>query len=200
MDQTAINPNIKLMGTTHRHMRILSFLDKLFIEKDLNNELLYGREQIALVRNKGKLIDVSTLNDSQQSVVNQHMNAMRIIYPDFMIFKDNPFIFNENKTRIAGVPDLTIEVWSPFNKEAEKVEKRNLFIAKNSEFWEIEQNSIQILCWRSDGTSYYQYLDEPVITPWQETLDLSPLARDARDVEPNDKYHGGDDEGIDIDL
>jgi len=75
-----------------------------------------------------------------------------------------------------------------------------LFKTSKSEFWEIEQNCIKFTCWKADGTPYEQYLDQPVITPWGEALDLSQLAQDARDVEPNDKYHGGEDSGVDLDL
>jgi len=199
MDQP-LNRNIKLMGTTRRHSQILSKFDAIFVEQDLRNEIFSAREQIALVKNKGKLIDVGNLDKTQQTVVYNSMNQLKITYPDFMIFKKNPFIINLNMTRLAGIPDLIVEVWSPFNTPGEKEEKRQLYITDKSEFWEIDQNSIKFICWKADGTSYEQYLDRPVLTPWEEALDLSSLARDARDVEPNDVYHGGDDEGIDLDL
>jgi len=188
------------MGTTYRHGRILSYLDKLFIDRDLNNELVSSREQVALVKNKGKLINVDALSPSQQMTVVRSMNELRITYPDFMVFKSNQCLMNENRTRFAGIPDLIVEVWSPFNSTAEREEKRELFINETSEFWEIEQNSIEILCWRADGTSYKQYLHLPVITPWGEELNLTPLSRDVKDWEPNDIWHGGEDFGKDIEI
>lgn len=192
--------HVKLMGTTKRHMKILSYLDKLFIDRSLNEELDYGREQVGLVFNDGKLIDLSRLTKEGKKLVVQHMNQLKFIYPDFMVFKDNEKLENKNGTRFAGVPDLIIEVWSPFNSEDEKNEKRDLFRTDKSEFWEIEQDSMRITCWSTSGDKYFQFLDKPVLTPWGESLNLYPLSNEVRDVEPNDKYHGGADEGITLEL
>jgi len=194
------SPNIKLMGTTKRHMRILAYLDKLFVDRALNDELDYAREQVALVYNKGKLIDLSALGSEAKERLRQNINHLRFNYPDFMVFKNNEKMENKNATRFAGIPDLIIEVWSPFNDSTEREEKRALFITPLSEFWEIEQESMKVTCWNRNGQKYYQYLDQPLLTPWGDFLDLNPLSHDVRDVEPNDKYHGGPDEGIDLDL
>jgi hypothetical protein len=192
--------NLKLMGTTRRHMEILSFIEKFFIDRHLKRELMVGREQIGLVKNKEQLIDVSVLSPSQQKIVLDNINQLKLVYPDIMIFKDNASLINFNNTRVAGIPDLVIEVWSEFNTISEREEKRKLFQTSKSEFWEIQQNSIKIICWKQNGEEYEQFLDKPVVTPWGEVLDLYPLSVDARDFEPNDKYHGGEDIGISIDF
>ena len=181
-------------------MKILSYLDKLFIDRFLREELEYGREQVGLAKNKEKLIDISILSEKDKVLLKENINRLKIIYPDFMVFINNEKIENKKATRFAGIPDLIIEVWSPINTEKEKAEKRELFITQKSEFWEIEQDSMRIICWKPSGKFYEQFLDKPVITPWGEALDLYPLSIDVRDSEPNDKFHGGPDEGIDLDF
>ena len=159
-----------------------------------------GREQIALVENGGELVDVSKYTDLGIQTIRELMGSMDHTYPDFMIFKDNPVIINENRTRFAGIPDLIIEVWSRSNSESDREQKRKLYNTNKSELWEINQDSPVIICWNKDGKRYEQHMDKSVTTPWGEELDLTELARDVIDILPNDRFHGGPYTGKKVDL
>ena len=192
---------VMTMGTTRRHMRLLArfgaYADKKERE-DLN--FVYGKEQIALVENYGALIDVASLSEQQWIKLRTEMGKLKYTYPDFMIFKSNPVIINDNQTRYAGIPDLIIEVWFSKNTEEEKEHKRNLYRTNKSEFWEIDQDSVKVVCWNKDGKKYEQIMDKPLITPWDEQFDLVDLAYEVTDHLPNDRFSGGPDIGGDIDL
>lgn len=192
---------ILTMGTTIRHMEILDWFSGFSNEKKKQDpKFKTGREQIALVDNGGELIDVSALTELGIQYIKDQMGKFGYSYPDFMIFKDNPVIISDNKTRYAGMPDLIIEVWSKSNKKEEKEQKRNLYRTNKSEFWELDQDSPKILCWHKDGQMYEQHMDQPVKTPWGETLDLTELADDVVDILPNDRFSGGPIIGQKIDL
>jgi len=159
-----------------------------------------GREQIALVENKGELVDISKYTELGIQTIKGSMNTMKFTYPDFMMFKDNPVLINESKTRYAGIPDLIIEVWSKSNPKSDRERKRLLYRTFKSELWEIDQDSPVIVCWNKDHQMYEQHMDKLVKTPWGEKLDLTELARDVIDVLPNDRFGGGLDIGMDIEL
>ena len=109
------------MGTTLRHMEILDWFTGFSNEKKKQDPTIKtGREQIALVENDGELIDVSKYTDLGIQTIRETMGIMNYTYPDFMIFKDNPVIINEKRTRFAGIPDLIIEVWSESNPLCEE--------------------------------------------------------------------------------
>ena len=187
--------------TSQRHMYILDYFSIFALTRSLEDyDFHYGREQIALVENYEALIDISKLTDAQRQKLRKVMSKMKYIYPDFMIFKDNPIIINRSETRYAGIPDLIIEVWSDIDSEDQKKYKRNLYCTQKSEYWEIEEYSPKIVCWNKDGTKYEQFMDKPLLLPWGEELDLSELSHDVIDILPNDRFHGGPDIGRDFDL
>ena len=192
---------IVTMGTTLQHMKILDWFSGFSLKRMQEDPYFYyGREQIALVENYGALIDVAGLTDHQRQTLRESIGQLKYTYPDFMIFKHNPLIISENRTRFAGIPDLIIEVWSKKNSEAEKTQKRQLYCTQKSEFWEFEQDSPKVICWDQAGHMYEQFMDQPLLTPWKEALDLIALSHDVVDVLPNDRFSGGPDSGVNIDL
>jgi len=193
-------PEIKMMPSTQRHSEILSYIDSKFVMRNVRRELRAIREQVALVYNHGKLIDLASLDRFQVQKVEDSINFFKIVYPDYYVFKDNPYLTNLKKTRFVGIPDLIIEVWSEDNTEKEKEAKRHLFQTGKSEFWELEQDSMMIRCWRKDGSSYQQFLDQPIKLPWGEESDWSLLALDVKSYEPNDEFQTGIETGQDIDV
>lgn len=189
------------MGTTVRHMEILDVFTEFSNQKKRQDPTIKtGREQIALVENGGELIDVSAYTELGIQTIREVMSTMDHSYPDFMIFKDNPVIINEKRTRFAGIPDLIIEVWSESNPKPDRERKRKMYRTPQSELWEINQDSPVIICWKKEGKMYEQHMDQTVKTPWGEALDLTELARDVVDVLPNDRFHGGPYTGKKIDL
>ena len=192
---------ILTMGNTVRHMTLLDWITIYAVnKKQKDHNFSYGREQIALVENHGALIDIESLNHDQVKKVRDNISKLKFTYPDFMIFKNNPIIINDKKTRYAGTPDLIIEIWSDANLEKDREEKRNLYRTNKSEFWEFEQDSPKVICWNKDGKVYEQLMDKPIITPWGDEIDLVELSHDVMDKLPNDRFNGGLNIGIDIDL
>ena len=163
--------NSLLMGTTEKHMKILDMLSSIFIKKNY----FYGREQIALAINKNKLIDIDSLSKTNFASVKAHINRFKVVYPDFMIFEKNSYIINEKRTRVVGIPNLIIEVWSDSNSDEEKEEKRKLYKTGRSEFWEIRQDSIWIDCHSADGKLYKQSIEHMLLTPWKDRIDLKDI-------------------------
>ena len=199
--QEVVMMGILTMGTTLRHMEILDWFSEYSNQKKEEDPTIKtGREQIALVENKGELIDLSKYTELGIQRIKETMGVMKHTYPDFMIFKDNLVLINEKRTRYAGIPDLIVEVWSETNPESDRERKRELYRTNKSELWEINQDSAVIICWSKDGKMYEQHMDKSVKTPWGEELDLTNLARDVIDVLPNDRFNGGPDDGKDIDL
>ena len=192
---------IMTMGTTRIHMRLVDRFVNYSIEKEKEDpHFIYSREQIALVENYNKLIDVSKLTDAGRQIVRSEMGQLKHTYPDFMCFKNNPVIMNNNQTLYAGIPDLIIEVWSKANTTCEKEQKRKLYRTSKSEFWELDQDSPKIICWNKDGKQYEQLIDSPIKTPWGDEIDLTDLAYAVTDKFPNDRFSGGPDIGRNIDL
>ena len=192
---------ILTMGTTIRHMEILDAFSEFSNRKKRQNpKVKTGREQIALVKNYEKLIDISELTEIDIRTVIANIEKFKYTYPDFMIFQNNPVIISDNKTRYAGIPDLIVEVWSKANSEADREQKRNLYRTNKSELWEIDQDNPIITCWNKNGEKYQQHMNRAVKTPWGEELDLTELAHDMTDVLPNDKFNGGLDIGVNIEL
>ena len=188
------------MGTTKRHLDILDIITSNFLNNNRKNKNIeYGREQIALVKNHEKLIDIASLTDEQKDKLELYMNTMKIIQPDFFVFKNNPYLTNNKVTRYVGVPDLIIEVWSETNKEEDKSKLRELYISSGSVFWEIDQDNPLITCWENGRMSQHS-LRDPIKTPWGQVLDLTDLYHDVKDIEIPDVIHGGYDTGEDIDL
>jgi len=195
------NTPMLTMGTTIRHMEILDAFT-IFSDgtKKQDPKVKTGREQIALVMNYDKLIDISELAESDIRTVIANIGKLKYTYPDFMIFKNNPVIISDNKTRFAGIPDLIVEVWSKANPEADREQKRHLYRTDKSELWEIDQDSPIITCWNAKGEMYQQHMEKKVITPWGEDLNLTHLAYEITDVLPNDRFNGGPDIGVNIEL
>jgi hypothetical protein len=194
--------SVVFMGTTERHMKILDALTINLlhgIKNDKAGNCKYGREQLALVKNHEKLIDINQLTNIQIELVKKNINTMKIVQPDFFVFKNNKHIANEKITRYVGVPDLIVEVWSDTNTKNHRDRLRNLYVSSGATFWEIEQNSPKVICWNNQKAEEYLLKDIDSF-PWGQKIDLIDLYHDVKDVEIPDEAHGGYDTGSDIDL
>jgi Uma2 family endonuclease len=79
------------------------------------------------------------------------MSELRRVEPDFMLFDKNAYIENNIsggvRTRIAGFPDLVIEIWSEANLIEERKFKKILYSTSPvTEHWYIEQDSNKVEC------------------------------------------------------
>ena len=145
------------MGTTARHneiitaliRKILNFADggksKLFHE---NYSLVYWGKRTEL--DSLELVDITNIKDIRYFKENV-INELRRIEPDFMLFDKNAYIENEKRTRIAGFPDLVIEVWSEGNSDMEQELKKFLYSTSlATEHWYIRQDSNDVECFMGD--------------------------------------------------
>ena len=141
------------MGTTARHneiitallRKIINFADggksKLFHE---NYSLVYWGKRTEL--DNLELVDVKNIRNPEHFKENV-MNELRRIEPDFMLFDKNAYIENKKRTRIAGFPDLVIEVWSEGNSDMEQELKKFLYsTSPATEHWYIKQDSNDVEC------------------------------------------------------
>jgi len=68
-----------------------------------------------------------------------------------MHFSTNKFIINDNETRIAGFPNLIVEVWAKSNSDVDKEFLKYLYSTSDeTEHWYIEQDSNIVECWYGD--------------------------------------------------
>ena len=146
--------NIMPMSTTTRHNRLINtFIGEiysLFKRKEayvLQSDCAltyYGQRKEA---QSVKLIELLKVSDTEM-FLNSDIEYLEYIQPDFFMFKNNPYIENKSGLRIAGQPDLIIEIWSKSNTNDDRDFK--LFLYSTSpvtEHWYIDQDSNSIECW-----------------------------------------------------
>ena len=141
------------MSTTGRHSRLLMTISSAVVDLLRKKEAYAVQEECALVHwgYKGKsdfkeLVKISDIEDTE-SFIETVIDELDYIQPDFLLFKNNPYLYNENETKIAGCPDLIVEVWSKGNIKAERDFKLDLYSSSPiTEHWYIEQDSNEVVC------------------------------------------------------
>ena len=145
------------MSTTTRHNNLIrqvcadavARLKELLVLKQAN---LFSEEIPLVYWGKGdswtRLVDIDKLEDENYFVA-EVMNDLKYVMPDFMLFKNSSYLENERQTRIAGRPDLILEVWSKWNVEEERDFKRGLYSSSEiTEHWYIEQENNVVECYK----------------------------------------------------
>jgi hypothetical protein len=148
--------NIFEMGTTARHWKLLRYLAKSTFDLFERNELEDFSESSSLVYYGDKcrapvnceLVNISCVDDItdfKHSVIND----LEFVVPDYMYFKKgNEFIINKKETKIAGYPNLIVEVWSESNSSLDRQFKKYLYsTSPTTEHWYIEQDSNVVECY-----------------------------------------------------
>ena len=133
------------MSSAERHILLAcAFTGNCF--KLMSKKLLLPiQEQGALVyySSPTRLIDIGINSDIHT------LFKLRYTCPDFMVFQNNRYLTNDNKTRYAGCPDLVVEIWSPSNDNYDKAEKFNIYSTSSiTEHWYLEQHSNIVECWQ----------------------------------------------------
>ena len=142
------------MSTTGRHNRIVtSFMGELFsyIKKKEVNALseqcplvYWGTKKIS---DGFRLVDVKDI-DNIEHFTEATIYELDYVQPDFMLFKNNPYIENKRQTRTAGQPDLIVEVWSESNLKNDRAFLQNLYATSDiTEHWYIEQDFNKVECY-----------------------------------------------------
>lgn len=170
------------MSTSKRHANIIGALCTRgnIIKYEQDNKIEVYHDSIALVHYGHRRRDPYRLELVDANAVDNPdiLDHLYFIEPDFMIFHKNKCVWNKNETRVAGYPDLVVEVWSTGNTQPDREEK--FLIYSNSdgktEHWYIEQDSNEVKCFIGDKRINSQWLDRVLKTQTGLEFDLTRLA------------------------
>ena len=175
------------MATTLRHNDIVSDIGREIYfqhrEKVRNKSITLAEEEIALVYEGNMdeaylhLIDIEKIQNLTQ-FTESVIEALRWVQPDFFMFNhDNPYTKNKSETRIAGRPNLIVEVWSEGNLQLERERKFILYSSSPiTEHWYIDQYSNAVECYLGKDKLYDQTLEKVLKTLSGINIDLTHLA------------------------
>ena len=171
------------MSTTVRHNRIAGtfFGDVLNLLRKKEIHALHEECSLVYWGKKTepttlRLVNISEIDDIdkfKESVIDD----LYYIQPDFMLFKDNPYLENKRQTRTAGQPDLIVEVWSDGNTKNDRAFLQNLYATSDiTEHWYIEQDSNEVVCYLGLDRLENQYLTDILVSRNGLQFDLRYLA------------------------
>jgi len=172
------------MSTTRRHNKIINELVRKISGIDRFDELDILTSECALAHWGSKrksnevcsLVNVALLEDIEH-FAKKIINHLEYVQPDFVLFKNNPFVTNEFETITAGCPDLVIEIWSDGNSNAEREFKFSLYSNCGiTEHWYIEQDSNEVACYLGENRLGNQFLTDILATRGGLKFDLRYLA------------------------
>ena len=153
------------MSTTDRHNDMISTFVGDVLPLKRKKEIYALQSDCALVHWGERkeainlaLVNVSEIEDTVK-FTGYTIEYLEYIQPDFMLFKDNPYLKNSKGLRTAGQPDLIVEVWSESNSKAERELKWNLYATSDiTEHWYIEQDSNSVQCYMGKKQLPEQFL------------------------------------------
>ncbi|MCL1988790.1 MAG: Uma2 family endonuclease [Firmicutes bacterium] len=165
------------MSTTHVHGDLVG---RIYIElgnllRNLMNtkEVLLRSETGALVHWGKKYVENVSLVDIS-NFDPKVITTLGTVEPDLMLFHKNPYIRAD--ARVAGFPDLVVEVWSESNDLAEHNMKHQLYSTSHTtEHWYIEQNSTEMECWIGKNRQPNKDLTKPLVTVGGLPIDISDI-------------------------
>ena len=171
------------MSTTARHNRIAMTLSGTVLELLRKKEVHALSEECSLVYWGKKteptflsLVNISEIEDPakfKESVIED----LYYVQPDFMLFKNNPYIENKRQTKTAGQPDLIVEIWSDGNSKNDRAFLQNLYATSDiTEHWYIEQDSNEVICYAGRNRIENQSLTDILATKGGLKFDLRYLA------------------------
>ena len=170
------------MSTTNRHIDILNefTVQSGIMRKIKNITLKTYQEEASLVHygNKRKDPYMLSLIDLDEPVDIDLINHLERIQPDFILFKENTYQWNQKGTRLAGCPDLVVEVWSDSNTQIDKELKFLIYSNSNgkTEHWYIEQDSNEVKCYLGEKQLESQSLTNVLKTQAGFEFDLRSVA------------------------
>jgi len=92
-------------------------------------------------------LNVNTISRQEEKHLARQLTKLKYIESDVLIFKENVQVRNEQRTRIAGCPDLVIEVWSNDNDGLHRQKKFDIYSSSTlTEHWYVEQHSDIVRC------------------------------------------------------
>jgi hypothetical protein len=172
------------MSTSRRHNKIINGLVARIYNSGNGKDFDVLTSDCALAHwgfknrthQRYSLVDVAAIDDVDE-FIKDTINDLEYVQPDFLFFKDNPFLCNERETVTAGCPDLIIEIWSGGNTKEEREFKFNLYTSSaNVEHWYIEQKSNEVACYLGEKKLKPQSLTDILRTRAGIEFDLRYLA------------------------
>ena len=171
------------MSTSARHNRLAGTFGGEILNLLRKKEAYALQEEGALVYWGEKkeldfirLVDVTEIEDADE-FTNEIIHDLHYVQPDFFLFKNNPYLHNKRETKIAGYPDLIVEVWSDDNTTFDRKIKLGLYSSSPiTEHWYIEQNSNEVVCYYGDKRIENQCLMNVLVTRDGLKFDLRYLA------------------------
>ena len=171
------------MSTSGRHNRLAATLMNgvfdLLRQKEVNafqeeGALVYWGEKKEL--DFIRLVDVTEIKDVNE-FTSEIIHDLHYVQPDFFLFKKNPYLHNKRETKIAGYPDLIVEIWSEDNTTFDRKIKLGLYASSPiTEHWYIEQNSNEVVCYYGNKRLESQFLSDVLVTRDELKFDLRYLA------------------------
>jgi Uma2 family endonuclease len=133
----------------------------------------YGTKKLP---NGFELVDIDSIENKEYFCANTILE-LDYVNPDFVLFKNNPYVENKKQTRTAGRPDLIVEVWSESNAKNDRAFLQNLYATSEiTEHWYIEQDSNKVECYMGKEQLPDQYLTNILVTQKGLEFDLRYLA------------------------
>jgi len=168
------------MANTIRHADLVTSFSVQGYNIRADKSIRTFQESIALVHYGNRtthesnlsLVDIDLVDNIE---VLEHLNYVQ---PDFMLFEKNHFLTNKRETRLAGYPDLVVEVWSESDSKYDKGVKFAIYSNSNdkTEHWYIEQDSNTIYCYLGGNKLDEQSLTSPLKTIHGLEFDLTHLS------------------------
>jgi len=166
------------MSNTRRHINLVGNIATQ--ARHLYKGLEICQENAALVHLGNKfnnkfnlsLIDLDEFDEDVRII-----DHLSYIQPDIIVFQHNKFIWNERETRIAGCPDLAVEIWSYGNTKIDREEKFLIYSSSSkTEHWHIEQDNNEVKCYLGKNILKTQSLLHPLRAQNGLEFDLTHLA------------------------
>ena len=175
------------MSTTARHNRIAMTLSGTILDLLRKKEVYALSEECSLVywgrkteTTSFRLVAVPEIEDIAK-FKDSIIDDLYYVQPDFLLFKHNPYVENKRQTRIAGCPDLIVEIWSDGNSKNDRAFLQNLYSTSDvTEHWYIEQDSNEVDCYLGRGKIKNQSLNDILHTRSGLAFDLRYLAIEGR--------------------
>ena len=168
---------IELMGTTRRHSELVDGFSYVLTGKRINGELNVWSDTVALIHDQHQLINVNEMSRVEERKFVLTMNKYPYVEPDIMSFQKNVYVDNFKGTRIAGCPDLVIEIWSDSNEEGERQKKFSIYSSSPlTEHWYLDQDKDIVKCYQGKKRLPDQHLLQILKTQEGWEFDLRYLA------------------------
>ena len=174
------------MATSLRHNKLSSMFyteiasrSRRLVEE---GSLLIFTEEVALVHYGSmqvpdlRLVEIANIPDIRH-FTDRTINELNHVQPDLFLFKNNAYIINERENRIAGFPDLVVEIWSESNDAWDRKQKFSLYSSSPiTEHWYIEQDDNTVKCYIGNNELPDQSLKDILKTQGDIVVDITFLA------------------------